>query len=298
MEKLFWDPNCRGFGLRTLASGRRTWIFQYRDAHGKTRRLALGDASAVALDAARTAARRHAAAVTQGANPSAERKVRQRAKTVLALVDAYLADATTREAPLLVETKRHLRKHAAPLHYEKVEAIHRSDISALLSRVSKSSGPSAANRLRAALSAMWSWGIRAGMIDADVNVVAFTLRHKEQSRTTTLSDASLRAIWAATGRDHDYDRIVRLCLVTGCRRDEIGGLRWDEILADRLSIGADRMKGNAPHEVPLLPALSKHFRRSRRVRQGTYSAAMARVIPAGVRAKSNLTHALPRPVRR
>jgi Arm domain-containing DNA-binding protein len=73
-EALFWDPSCRGFGLRALASGRRTWIYQYRDEHGRTRRIALGDASAVSLDAARQAARQHAARVVQGANPSAERK--------------------------------------------------------------------------------------------------------------------------------------------------------------------------------------------------------------------------------
>src|SRR5215211_5585197 len=68
-ETLFWDAGCRGFGLRALGSGRRTWIFQYRDEHKRTRRIALGDVSAVGLDAARQAARQHAASVTRGANP-------------------------------------------------------------------------------------------------------------------------------------------------------------------------------------------------------------------------------------
>ena len=52
-KALFWDTSCRGFGLRALASGRRTWIYQYRDEHKRTRRIALGDVSAVGLDAAR-----------------------------------------------------------------------------------------------------------------------------------------------------------------------------------------------------------------------------------------------------
>jgi hypothetical protein len=51
-EELFWDKGCRGFGLRALASGRRTWIYQYRDEHRRTRRIALGDVSAVNLDPA------------------------------------------------------------------------------------------------------------------------------------------------------------------------------------------------------------------------------------------------------
>jgi hypothetical protein len=65
-EAFFWDANCGGFGLRALSSGRRSWIFQYRDEHKRTRRIALGDVSAVSLDAARDAARQHAARVTQG----------------------------------------------------------------------------------------------------------------------------------------------------------------------------------------------------------------------------------------
>ena len=51
-EKLFWDATCPGFGLRALKSGRRCWIYQYRDEHRRTRRIVLGDASVVSLDAA------------------------------------------------------------------------------------------------------------------------------------------------------------------------------------------------------------------------------------------------------
>src|SRR5262249_40540176 len=68
-ETFFWDASCHGFGMRTLSSGRRTWVYQYRDEHGRTRRIALGDVSAVSLDAARQEARLKAASVARGANP-------------------------------------------------------------------------------------------------------------------------------------------------------------------------------------------------------------------------------------
>ena len=255
-EELFWDKSCRGFGLRALASGRRTWIYQYRDEHKRTRRIALGDVSAVTLDAARQAARQHAASVTQGANPSAERNAKKCAASVLDVIKAYLRHAkTSQRARSFKETERHLLKHAASLHHDRAETVRRSDIASLLERVSNTSGTFAANRLRAALSALWSWGMRAGLIEADSNPVTFTLRHPEKARERTLTDDELRAIWTATQGDGDYARIARLCIFTGCRREEIGGLRWDELLPDRLVIGADRMKGGAHHEVPLLPAI-------------------------------------------
>ena len=73
-ERLFWDAALRGFGMRALRSGRRSWIYQYRDEHGRTRRMVLGDVSAVSLEGAREAARQKAASVAQGANPSVEKE--------------------------------------------------------------------------------------------------------------------------------------------------------------------------------------------------------------------------------
>jgi integrase len=256
-EALFWDMACRGFGIRALKSGRRSWIYQYRDEHKRTRRIAIGDVSAVSLDTARAVARRHAAYVTQGANPSVERKVKRTAITLLNVIEGYLRDAKARQRPRSYkETERHLRHHAAPLHHERAEALRRRDIAELLERVAASSGPVAANRLRAALSALWTWGLRAGLIEADSNPVSFTPKQAEKPRERTLTDEELKAIWKATDGSGDYDRIVRLCLLTGCRREEIGGLRWDEIRDDQLKIGTGRMKGGIAHEVPLLPAIN------------------------------------------
>ncbi len=80
-EAFFWDASCGGFGIRALRSGRRTWIYQYRNEHGKTRRIALGDVSAVNLETAREAARLKAASVAHGTDPSAERKRKRAAGT-------------------------------------------------------------------------------------------------------------------------------------------------------------------------------------------------------------------------
>jgi integrase len=105
-------------------------------------------------------------------------------------------------------------------------------------------GPIAANRVRAALSALWS------------NPVSFTFRHAEKPRERTLTNAELKAVWNATDGEDDYARIVRLCLLTGCRRAEIGDLLWAEVLDDRIIIGADRTKGESAHAVPLLPMIA------------------------------------------
>lgn len=219
--------------------------------------MALGDVSAVNLEAARQKARQHAASVTQGANPSADRKSKQSAPSILSVIEPYLRHAKARQRPRSYEeTERHLRKHSASLHHDRAATVHRAHIAALLDRVSETSGPIAANRLRAALSALWSWGMRAGLIELDSNPVTFTLRHQEKARERTLSDDEFRAIWSATEGDGDYLRIVRLCALTGSRREEIGSLQWDEVFPDRILFGAARMKAGSAHEMPLLPAIT------------------------------------------
>jgi integrase len=256
-ESLFWDAALRGFGMRALRSGRRSWIYQYRDEHGRTRRMVLGDVSAVNLETARETARQKAAGVAQGANPSLERKKKRAAGTVFEIVEGYLAYAKERQrSRSFRETERHLLIHAAPLHHDRVETVRRGEIAGLLGRIAAKSGPIAANRLRAALSALWTWSLRTGLIDADINPVAFTVRQLEKSRDRILSGPELRAVWRVTGDGKDYSRIVRLCLLTGCRRDEIGSLRWDEIQNDRIAFSPSRMKGNLSHEISLLPMIS------------------------------------------
>lgn len=256
-ESFFWDSGCGGFGLRALSSGRRSWIFQYRDEHTRTRRVALGDVSAVSLDAARDTARQHAATVTRGGNPSVERRTKSGATSVLAVVEAYLRHASTHQRPRSYkETEHHLRRHATPLHHERAEAVPRRDVSELLERVTTESGPVAANRLRAALSAMWTWGLRTGLIEADSNPVTLTVRQVEKPRERTLTNREISAIWQATGDNSNYSQILRLCMLTGCRRGEIGALRWDEIQDDHLVFGSERMKGRVAHEVVLLPMMA------------------------------------------
>ncbi len=233
-EVTFWDTSLPGFGLRAYASGRRQWIAQYRDGTGRTRKAAFGDVLTVELVEARDAARKLLSKVKLGADPQAEKKAARRAVRVEALVTAYLADAETRLKPRsYIEVKRHLNSHAKPLHHEAVSSVGRAEIVKLLANIAKAGGPVAANRVRSTLSAMWVWGLRSGTLDGDNPVANVPKPGTEAPRERTLEDAELALIWQATDGDHDHDRIVRLLMLTGARREEIAGMAWDEIEAGR-----------------------------------------------------------------
>ena len=68
--------------------------------------------------------------------------------------------------------------------------------------------------------------------------------------------AELAHVWRACG-DDAYGCAVKLLILTGQRRDEIGGLRWDEVRDDMILLPSDRTKNKRPHVVPLsAPALA------------------------------------------
>jgi integrase len=53
--------------------------------------------------------------------------------------------------------------------------------------------------------------------------------------------------------DNSYGSILKLLLLTGCRRDEIGGLMWSEVdlNARTITIPGSRTKNKQEHVVPL-----------------------------------------------
>lgn len=229
---------------------------QYRTSDGKSRRVTLGDIRVVGLDDARKKAREHLSRANLGHDPQAERAAARRATRFKSLVDDYLTESKAKHRERYQrEVARHLIKHALPLHRQPADSVSRSDIYELLKAVAAKNGPMAANRLRAALSSLWTWALRTGRVEGD-NPVAYVPRPaKERIRDRVLAETEMSAIWRCTGQNHDHDRIVRLLLLTGARREEVGSMRWSELEISLDSKSAlwtlprGRSKNGLPHEV-------------------------------------------------
>src|SRR5262249_45054247 len=71
-------------------------------------------------------------------------------------------------------------------------------------------------------------------------------------RERVLTEDEIKALWAALG-DSPYDSVVKLLLLTGQRRSEIGGLSWGEVdlAAGVIMLPATRTKNHRAHTLPL-----------------------------------------------
>lgn len=255
-EVLVWDDALPGFGYRIRAGGKRTFIVQYR-VGTKQRRDTLGAASVLTLDEAKALARSALGKVANAIDPKAEKsKARAAAGVTLGTLAPRFLDV--KEGQLkprsFDEVRRHMLTHWKPLHGLPVAGIGRADVAARLGALAKENGPVAADRARAALSGFFTWAIREGLVD--VNPVVATNRPAEpKSRERVLSDVELVEVWQAC-RNDDYGRIVRLLILTGQRREEVGAMTWAELDVDKAlwAIPGARAKNHRPHEVPLSDA--------------------------------------------
>jgi integrase len=80
----------------------------------------------------------------------------------------------------------------------------------------------------------------------------------EAGRDRVLSAAELKTIWNALPLGSDYRDILRLLILTGSRRAEIGNLAWSEISPEGvITVPAVRSKNGQEHRIPLsAPALA------------------------------------------
>jgi integrase len=263
-DKIYFDDELPGFGLRLRQGGKRdgkrSWIAQYR-VGSKQRRVTVGTIKTTSLDAARTLARSVLAKVHLGSDPQAE-KAERRARasiTTGAMADRYLEHAVKRLKPRsYLEVERHLKKHWGVLARIPIGDVTRADVAAGLNRIATTSGPIASNRARATLSAFYTWAIGEGLADA-TPVLGTNRAAAEISRDRVLTDSELAAVWSEAGAG-DYGAIVRLLILTGQRREEVGGMLWSEIDTAGAPggavwrIGAERTKNSLAHDVPLSAA--------------------------------------------
>jgi len=256
-----WDAGhrqaVRGFGVRRQ-HGLPVYVVKYR-AFGRQRFFTIGPhGSPWTPEKARKEAKRLLGLVADGKDPADERTQAklQATETLRKIAEQYLKQAKQRLRPrTYYEIERYLLSVWKPLHSTPVFQIRRRHVAARIAEVATGHGIVTAARARSALSAMFNWAIREGL-DIVANPVLGTNRPAgPRARERVLTDSELAEVWKAVG-DDDYGRIVKLLVLTGQRKSEVGSMRWTEVDFDRAvwTIPSTRSKNHREHVVPLTQA--------------------------------------------
>src|SRR5262249_5612888 len=141
------------------------------------------------------------------------------------------------------------------LHGMPVDQVTRKDVASKLIAITREHGSIVASRARAALSTFFVWSMQMGLVEH--NPIIGTIKPNDgKPGDLVLTDSQLVAIWNAGG-DDDFGKIVKLLILLGARRAEIGGCAWSEFdnpdNPTAWTLPAERSKNGKAHALPLMP---------------------------------------------
>ncbi len=260
-----WDSDLAGFGLRVGMSGEKTFVVKYRagggGAEAEQRWLTIGRYGALTAFEARKLAKAKLGAVAAGADPAAELKAKRGEMLVSELVDLYEKEGCVVQRgkrqgeAMKPRTKAYtiarLRHHIVPLlGRRKAPSVNAGDIERLVSditagktardekigprkRIIVRGGAGAARKVVRDLSAVFSFARRREIVTQNpCDTAAVRKTDNENKRFLTLEEVtrlgSALDELEAEGVNPKAVNIARLWALTGCRRDEIAGLKWSE----------------------------------------------------------------------
>jgi integrase len=237
-ERIVWDADLRGFGVRLSSTGRCTYFIHTRTRARRQIKATIGVHGQVTADQARASAKSELGRIAGGADPvevkrqarAAEVK-RLRTLTVAQLCDKYLVEyAEMHNRPRSVAGNKAMIERIIKLRLGNIRVpdVERDEIAALHRDLKET--PYVANRVLALLSKMLSLAVHAWKMRPDNPVVGIR-RYDEEKRQRYLSAAELGRLAAALAEHPNRvaANAIRMLLLTGARRGEVLGMLWEQV---------------------------------------------------------------------
>jgi integrase len=153
------------------------------------------------------------------------------------------------------EAQRVVERELIPVWgHRRVDELGRRDVLDLVDAIADRGAPTMARRVQAYVHRFFRWCVGRGIIGANPSA-DLPKPGSESKRDRVLSDNELAAVWkAACEIGWPFVDAVRLLILTGARREEIGSLRWKEVAGTAIMLAGGRTKNNEPHDIPLSAA--------------------------------------------
>ena len=235
-ERIVWDDDIKGFGVRVHPTGRKVYIVKYRH-EGRSVKVTIGPHGPITPAAARAKAAEIVTLAKTGRDVAGKTPHAKGSATMAKLARRFMEEYAP--AHLKPSTARLYRKiidnRILPrLGKRRVSDIGKSDVVAL--HHDMRDVPDHANRTLSVLSRMLTLAEVWEMRPEGANPCRHVKKYPEHKRERFLSDDEYRRLGGAL-RDAEREGFaspaaiaaIRLLMLTGCRSGEIMSLRWEHV---------------------------------------------------------------------
>lgn len=250
---IYWDDRRPGFGLMVTKTGKRSFLFQYRNNKGQSRRATL--VGTTKLPDAHKWADILQGEVARGSDPVAkkrtERADQSNRRKFRTIAEAYMK----REGPRVRSMDQReaiLDRLVYPAFGNKpIDQIKRKDVVRLLDEIQDRNGAAMANSALMVVRRIMNWHASR---DEDFRSPIVRGMHRGdpgRARTRVLNDDEIRAVWRAADEIHDpaglmmFARMLQFILLTAARRNEAARMDRGERNGTEWLIPAARVKRQA-----------------------------------------------------
>lgn len=275
---LVWDSELRGFGVSVGSTGAKSFVVQYRNPAGKSRRKVIGRYGLITAEGARRTARAMLGDVAKGVDPEEEEKQR-RGRTINEICEWYLERAEAGKiigrsrrpikASTLAMDRSRIEAHIRPLLGDRlIERLKLGDIEAAQADIAAGltakprqgsrggvtkGGEGVAARTMSTLHSILEHAVRLGEIEK--NPARGIRRMASTPKMRWLSQAEMRKLGSAM-REAEQElehpkglAVIRLLLLTGFRRLEALSLERSWLLDEEHAIHFPTTKTGAQRRV-------------------------------------------------
>jgi integrase len=199
-------------------------------------------------------------AIERAALTAAAEKRRKGANSVEAIATAFIERHAKPNLRSWRDYEQMLQHHVLPTWGARpITEIRRSDVTVLLDALEHNRSGNLADHVLRIVRKMFNWHAARDESFSSPLVSGMTRTSATaRARDRVLSDAEIRALWAALEQiPYPFGPFVKLLLLTAQRRDEVAQMRWSEIEGSLWTMPKERYKTGRSNTVPLTGAVQE-----------------------------------------